>query len=166
MVTYGRPVDVGSGMDALWEELRYTAGHVEWLRIQIQDLEPDALTWGMTKRKQPAIEILDDDGDPVELSAMPEITETAGVHVLVKLYLDERRHKVDVAHKIVALGLDERRAQLEEDKGRLLAVGLQWLFVELGLSARKLELANQLAVAMLRALAAGQPPGTAVEVTR
>lgn len=165
MVTYGRPVEVESGSEALWEELRYTAGHVEWLRTKIQALDPSAITWGLSKRKSEgmaALDVEDDGAGGVDLEIVPaigvETTESAGVHALVKLYLEERKHKVDVAATIVKIGLDERRVRLEEEKGALLVVGLQWLFAELGLTTKKLELANQLAITMLRSLAAGRPP--------
>lgn len=164
MVTYGHPVDVESGSDSLWEELRYTAGHVEWLRLQIQALPPEAITWGVSKRKSEGVAALSVEAteEGVDLDLVPsvgvETTESAGVHALVKLYLEERKHKVEVAATIVKIGLDERRVRLEEEKGALLVVGLQWLFTELGLSAKKLELANQLAITMLRSLADGRPP--------
>jgi hypothetical protein len=162
VVTYGLPRDI-SPTEAILEEVRWTAGHVAWLRGIVQAIDPLALTWGVTKRKAPAADVMDEDGprDPadIELAALPEVTEEAGVNVWLKLYLEERRHLVDVAATAVRIGIEERRVRLEEEKGALLVVGLQWLFAELGLSTRKLELANRLAIDMLRALAAGQPPG-------
>lgn len=160
MVTYGRPVDT-NGIDALLEELRWTYGHVLWLRDQVAAIEPAALVWGMSKRKAEgsmAMEVLA--GGDVEMipTVGVEATEAAGVSVWVKLYLEERKHLLEVAKTCVGIGLDERRIRLEEAKGAALVAGLQWLFAELRLTTRQLERANGLAVAMLRGLAAGQAP--------
>lgn len=43
--TYGLPVDV-SPTEALLEEVRWTAGHVQWLRAWVQELEQSRLVWG------------------------------------------------------------------------------------------------------------------------
>src|SRR5438874_535830 len=48
--TYGLSIDV-SPTDALLEEVRWTAGHVAWLRARVQEVEQDALIWGRTKRE-------------------------------------------------------------------------------------------------------------------
>lgn len=152
VVTYGLPVDI-SPTEAILEEVRWTAGHVAWLRGIVQALDPKALTWGETKR-----------ADDVLLGQ--KATEEAAVNIWLKLYLEERRHLVDVAATAVRVGIEERRVRLEEEQGALLVAGLRWFIGELGLSARKLELANELAVRMLRSLAAGQPPAIEGEVVR
>ncbi len=159
VVTYGLPVDV-SPTEALLEEVRWTAGHVAWLRGVVQSIDRDALTWGVTKKKAPAAELLDDDGDPaeIEMSAVSEVTEQAGVNVWLRLYLEERKHLVEVAATAVRIGIEERRVRLAEDQGQLLVLGLRWLFDELGLKTRQLERAHELTGRMLTALAAGQLP--------
>lgn len=163
MVTYGRPVET-TGVDALLDELRWTFGHVVWLRDQVQALEPAVLVWGVTKRKSPAAELIDEDRDgprdpaEIELAALPEVTEAAGVTVWVKLYQEERKHLVDVAERCVRVGIDERKTRLAEQQGQLLVGGLQWLFAKLDLSERKAELANRLVLEMLRSLNAGTIP--------
>lgn len=50
--TYGLAVDV-SPADALLEEVRWTAGHVQWLRARVQELEQQPV-WGTTKTKTEA----------------------------------------------------------------------------------------------------------------
>src|SRR5690242_14754665 len=49
METYGRKADTNP-VDALLDEVRWTAGHVAWLRDRIRELEQDALTWGLTEK--------------------------------------------------------------------------------------------------------------------
>src|SRR5579862_2678389 len=44
VVTYGLPRDI-SPTDALLEEVRYTAGHVAWLRERVAELEQNDLVW-------------------------------------------------------------------------------------------------------------------------
>jgi hypothetical protein len=139
---------------------------VAWLRGIVQAIDPAALTWGLSKRQSEgvaALDVVDDGNGGINLDVIPsvgtETTEAAAVNIWLKLYLEERRHLVDVAATAVRIGIEERKVRVEEEKGALLVVGLQWLFAELGLTTRKLELANQLAITTLRALAAGQPPG-------
>jgi hypothetical protein len=130
MATYGLPVDVDA-TDALLDLMRWTAGHVEYCRQQIQALAPEALTWGVTRRKSAAAELLEEDRDgprdpaDIELQALPEVTEEAGVNVWVKLYLEERTKLADVATRIRSLGIEERRVRLAEDQGLLVARALE-----------------------------------------
>jgi hypothetical protein len=163
VVTYGRPIET-TGVDALLDELRWTFGHVVWLRDQVQSLDPGVLVWGLSKRKSAAAELIEEDRDgprdpdEIELAALPEVTETAGVSVWVKLYQEERKHLVDVAERCVRIGIDERKVRIAEQQGQLLVGGLQWLFGQLQLSERKAELANRLVLVMLRSLNAGHIP--------
>src|SRR5258708_9876430 len=47
--TYGQPVDKPVG-ELVLDEVRWTAGHVAWLREQVQALEVGALVWGDAER--------------------------------------------------------------------------------------------------------------------
>lgn len=49
VATYGLPRDIDPS-EALLDEVRWTAGHVSWLRDRIQELEQDALVWGVTEQ--------------------------------------------------------------------------------------------------------------------
>jgi hypothetical protein len=164
VVTYGRPIET-TGVDALLDELRWTFGHVVWLRGMVQQVEPDALVWGVSKRKSEgvaALEVANNEEGGVDLDLVPAVgverTEAAAVNVWVKLYQEERRHLVDVAERCVRVGIDERKVRMVEQQGQLLVGGLQWLFAKLQLSDRKAELANRLVLEMLRSLNAGQIP--------
>lgn len=45
-------VTLGSPSDALLEEVRWTAGHVQWLRAKVQELRDEqagSLVWGVTR---------------------------------------------------------------------------------------------------------------------
>jgi hypothetical protein len=160
MLTYGRPVDTNP-IDALLSELRWTFGHVIWLRDRVQALNPEVLVWGLTKRTAEAsvgLEI----SEVLGIDAVPTVevqkTEAAGVTVWVKLYLEERKHLVEVAATCARLNIDERKVRLAEQQGQLLVAGLQWFIARLELSAAKAELANQLAPEMFRLLDTGVVP--------
>ena len=81
--TYGLPFDI-SPSDALLEEVRYTAGHVRWLREQVQAIDPQALTWGM--REQAEKGATEFPGTDITYAAMPNIW--------LELYYRERKHLV------------------------------------------------------------------------
>lgn len=108
--TYGRPIDT-TPTEALLEEVRWTAGHVQWLRDRVRDLEQAAVTWGMTEQ--------------VEKSAgeFPGVdtTHAAAPNVWVDLYARERRHLLDVCKAAIQAGVEERRVRLAEQQGSLLA---------------------------------------------
>lgn len=131
VVTYGLPRDIAPG-DALLEEVHATAGHVAWLRDQIQALDPEALAWGITEQ--------------VEKSATEfpgtDITYAATVNAWLEQYRNawleqyrwERKHLVDVTKAAIATGIEERRVKLAEAQGALLNDVLRRIFARLSLS--------------------------------
>lgn len=122
--TFGLPKDV-SPQQALLDEVQWTAGHVEWLREQVQELETNELIWGLSKvEHKNATEF-----------AGTDIAESAHIHVLVELYQRERRHLVDVCRIAIAAGIEEQRVKLAERQGNILAAALGRLFDDLSLSA-------------------------------
>jgi hypothetical protein len=161
MVTYGKPVDTNP-IDALLNELKWTYGHVIWLRDKVQALDPDALVWGMTQRKSEgsmAMEL----SDIIGLDMVPTIgvtkTEAAGVSVLVKLYQEERTKLVDVAKTCASLNIDERRVRLAEKEVHLLVSAMKWYIWKLfGDAPDQVEIANSLAMEMFGYLNTGKVP--------
>jgi hypothetical protein len=124
--TYGRPADVDP-TDALLEEVRWTAGHVGWLRDRVRELEPDALVWGMTEQvDQHATEF---PGINTRRAAVP--------NVWLELYRAERKHLVDVCRVAIAAGIEERRVRLAERQGALIVQAIQGILGELGLTAEQ-----------------------------
>lgn len=49
VATYGLPVDI-SPTEALLEEVHWTAGHVQWLRARVQEVEQKNLTVGVAEQ--------------------------------------------------------------------------------------------------------------------
>jgi len=97
---------------ALLEELHRTAGLVEWLGQQVAALKQDELTWGTVRETHGAHQ---DEGEK------SRTVKQAGVHVMVKLWQEERRNFVVVARACIDAGIEERRVRLEEAAGQQLA---------------------------------------------
>lgn len=108
VATYGLPRDI-SPTDALLEEVRFTAGHVAWLRQRVSELAPDALTWGTR-------EVVDKQA--TEFTGT-DTTEAAAVNVWLELYYRERKHLVDVCKAAISVGIEERYVRLAEAQGQV-----------------------------------------------
>ena len=140
--TLGLAVDI-SPTEALLEEVRWTAGHVAWLRSRVQELaeEPThrrvsfdgededlletpgqrgALTWGTTKVKTGG----DDAGT----------TQEAKPSIWYELYARERTHLIKVCDAAIRAGVEERRVRLAEQQGDLLALAIRQILDAFGLS--------------------------------
>jgi hypothetical protein len=124
VVTYGLPRDI-SPTDALLEEVRYTAGHVAWLREKVAELEERDLVWGVTeKSKKKATEFPGTD-----------VTKAAKPNVWLQLYQSERKHLVDVTKAAISAGIEERRVKLAEAQGALLNGVIKRILARLDLTA-------------------------------
>jgi hypothetical protein len=123
VITYGLPRDI-SPTDALLEEVRYTAGHVAWLREKVAELEERDLVWGVTeKSKKKATEFPGTD-----------VTRAAKPNVWLQLYQAERKHLVDVTKAAISAGIEERRVKLAEQHGQLLNGVIKRILARLSLS--------------------------------
>lgn len=143
MATYGKPVVGLNPVDALLHEIEWTAGHIEWLRVQVQTLENDELTWGESQTMSA--------GDQVQ------IVRRAAPHILVQVYQQERRHLLECTAVAIKAGVEERRVRLAERYGATIADVFRRLLdaPELGLDTEKWVLGRQLAAGYLRALPGG-----------
>lgn len=156
VATLGLPVDI-SPTDALLEEVRWTAGHVQWLRGKVQELENGAtasgydaadqaakghpLVWGTTKEKTGG----DDYGT----------TEEAAPSVWYVLYAKERAHLVAVCQAAIKAGVEERRVRLAEQQGDLVATVIGRILDALGLTSEQQALVPVVVPRELRAIAGG-----------
>ena len=117
--TLGLPVDI-SPTEALLEEVRWTAGHVAWLRDRVQELQQGDMSWGTTKVKTGG----DDAGT----------TQEAKPSVWYELYTRERTHLIKVCDAAIRAGVEERRVRLAEQQGDLLALAIRQILDAFGLS--------------------------------
>lgn len=128
VVAFGLPRDV-SPTEALLEEVRWSAGHVAWLREQI----------ALYERREEIAEIITD----------PDM------RALLTLYADERDRLVRVAKTTLDAGVEERRVQLAESQGELVAGGIRRILAALNLTAEQEALVGVVVPRELRALAGG-----------
>lgn len=142
--TYGLPRDI-SPTDALLEEVRFTAGHVAWLRQRVSELAPDALTWGTR-------EVVDKQA--TEFTGT-DTTEAAAVNVWLELYYRERKHLVDVCKAAISVGIEERYVRLAEAQGAIVAEVIRRILSRLGLSDEQSALVPFVVPEELRRAAAG-----------
>lgn len=158
VATLGLPVDI-SPTEALLEEVRWTAGHVQWLRGRVQELdtvpvvhdvhgdpvepaEGHDLVWGTTKVKTGG----DDAGT----------TQEATPSVWYELYERERKHLVTVCAAALKAGVEERRVRLAEQQGELVATVIRRILDALDLTPAQQARVPEVVPAQLRALAGGQ----------
>lgn len=143
MVTLGLPRDVDP-TTALLEEVQVTAGHVAWLRGEVQRLSPEQLTWGTAQ---------------VETGTRPEgpvdvTTKKAQAPVIYDLYLRERKHLAEVSALALRAGVQERQIKLAEQQAVMLAGAVTRTLAGLGLTTAQHDLARELMSRELRQLAA------------
>lgn len=141
--TYGRQIDINP-VEALLEEIRWTAGHVAWLRERVQEVEQQALVWGRTTEV--------DKGSGEHPGT--DVTTAAVPNVWLDLYQRERKHLVDVCKAAIGAGIEERRVRLAEQQGDLIVAVLQNILAELMLTAEQQALVPAVASRHLRAIAA------------
>lgn len=143
VVTLGLPRDI-SPTEALLEEVRYTAGHVAWLRDKVRELEDADLVWGKTEEV---------DRGSGEFSGT-DITHAATPNMWLELYYRERQHLVAVTKAAIAAGIEERRVRLAEQQGALVAQVIRAILADLHLSDEQQAKVPEVVPRHLRALAA------------
>lgn len=126
VITYGLPRDI-SPTDALLEEVRYSAGHVAWLREKVAELEAKDLVWGVTEET---------DKSATEFAGT-DTTRAAAVNVWLDLYFRERKHLLDLTKTAITVGIEERRVKLAEAQGSLLNGVIRRILGRLSLSAEQ-----------------------------
>lgn len=167
VATLGLAVDV-SPAEALLEEVRWTAGHVAWLRARVQELEDRALLIRPGEGEDP-----EDIGALGKTSAHPLVwgqteyssktggedwgtrtVEKAAPSIWYELYTRERKHLVDVCTAALRAGVEERRVQLAEQQGHLLAQVIRAILHDLGLTTTQQQLVATVVPKHLRAIGA------------
>jgi hypothetical protein len=143
--TYGRKVDTDP-VEALLDEVRWTAGHVAWLRERVQEIEQGQLAWGKTKT------------EAHKATEFPgtNTTEQAVPNVWLVLYQQERKHLVDVCKAAIAAKIDERRVRLAEQQGEILIGVIQAILADLKLSPEQNSRVPEIVPRHLRLIADGQ----------
>lgn len=137
--TFGLPREIDP-RDALLEEVYRTAGAIDWLHAQVQELQRDEVTWGKTEET---------DKGSGEFTGI-DITHAAAVNVWVQLWQSERKHLVDVSKAAINAGIEERRVKLAEQQGALLAGVIKAVLGDLELTAEQAARAPRVVADRLR----------------
>lgn len=140
--TYGLPINV-SPVEALLDEVRWTAGHVAWLRARVQETEEQKLTVGVAEQ------VIDSEGGKtVKIKTAPS--------VWVQLYREERKHLVEVCAAALRAGIEERQIRLAERQGALIEGLIRAILADLGLSKRQQALVPTVVPTRIRQVIAGE----------
>jgi hypothetical protein len=122
---YGTDSSDTDPAEILLQEIRRTAGHIEWLRSQIQLSDPDTFVrslW-LVRRQSGYV-----NPNEIDLSAFSD----AGA-LWVDLYLQERRHLAAICRTALAAGIEERRVRLAERQAENLGRAVRGMLYDLGL---------------------------------
>ena len=141
--TYGLPRDI-SPTDALLEEVRYSAGHVAWLRAKVSELQSDDLVWGVTEEV---------DKQASEFAGT-DTTRSATANMWLELYHRERKHLLDLVKTAISVGIEERRVRLAEAQGSLMNEVMRRIFARLDLTPEQSSLLRVVVPEELRRAAA------------
>lgn len=143
--TLGLPEDV-SPTEALLSEIRWTAGHVNWLRERVQELEVlgKDLIYGTTST------VLT---HSPKFGTTEKTTEEFREHVWYTLYKQERDHLVKVSTAALRAGVEERRITLAEQQGLLVAQVIHRILDAIGLSPAQWTLVQDVVPRELRMMA-------------
>lgn len=157
--TLGLPLDI-SPTEALLEEVRWTAGHVQWLRAKVQELEDGALVWGTSRTETEggaALVIGLDRGGVSDVTSAPstKTVQTAGPSIWYDLYERERKHLVNVCAAALKAGVEERRVRLAEQQGDLVALVIRRILDDLHLTPEQAGRVSEIVPRHLRAIAGG-----------
>ena len=110
VVTYGARREIGH-LEAMVELLQFSAGHVVWLRDQIQAQDPQALIWGI------ADEVNKGSGEFPGI----DVRSAAAPSVWLNEYHRERRVLLDVSKELAKLELDWDAREAIRRQGAALA---------------------------------------------
>lgn len=119
---YGTPVDIDPGT-ALLQEVRRSAGIVQWLGEVIAEFTTDLDLSGGAREARDAVQTLGEQG--------------RAAAVWVDLYFRERRNLAQVAKLAPDAGVAERQIQLQEEQGRLMATAIQAILGDLNLTVEQ-----------------------------
>lgn len=124
---YGKDSKVSDPAEVLLAEIRRTAGHIEWLRDQIQFSDPKTFVkslW-LVRRQSGYI-------NPREID-MSHFSDAGALWV--DMYLQERRHLAAICRTALAAGIEERRVRLAERQAENLGKAIIGMLGDLGVDA-------------------------------
>jgi hypothetical protein len=85
-------------VEGLLEEIYWSKTHVNFLRQQVQEIEPNALVWGV-------VEVSDTSGENSSFTTK----EKAGLNQWLHLYNNERKVYGELCRNALAIGIEQRK---------------------------------------------------------
>lgn len=142
--SFGLPIDIDPHT-ALLQELKRTAGAVEWLGQIVSGLDERSIVWGVVEQVRQGS------------GQFPGVDSTVAARpsVWYELWSRERKHLTEVAKACVTAGIEERRIVLAETQGRMLAGVVQRVLDRLGLSEEQRQLVSVVVPEEFRAIESG-----------
>ncbi len=107
---------------ALLEEVHRAAGAIVWLEGKVNELDAQALIWGVTEERDSTGHM----GDSV--------TSSATYSKWYEMLGDERKRLVDASKACIAAGLMEREVQIAEKQGLMIAAVVRGILGKLNLT--------------------------------
>lgn len=105
-VLYGKPTTDTDPGEVLLDEIRRTAGHIQWLQENLANSDPEKFVRGLWLTKRQSGFIKETEIDTSDMSQ-------AGA-MWLELYITERRHLATICRTALAAGIEERRIRLAE----------------------------------------------------
>lgn len=146
----GLPVET-TAADALADGLARANGLVIWLIARLQELDPEALTWGTSQRRiRPGV--TGPQGQP-----LLDVIQQERMHELFRAWERAEARLTAIAAEMTRLGIDQRKVELDERSGELLAMVLDGALADLAsdwhLTREQQQLARPLIARHMRAIA-------------
>lgn len=130
--------------EALLHLISWKYGEVKWLRMRVQDLPADELTWGVAQTDVG----LGPDG-PID-----RVTEKASPSVWWALLRQAEDQLANYAERALRAGVEERRVRLAENQGNLVHAVMMAVFNRLSLTPEQWGIVQTVAPLELRRLSA------------
>jgi hypothetical protein len=122
---YGEPSTETDPGEILLKEIQRTAGHVEWLRLQLSNSDPDLFVRSLWLHARTSGWVAPKEIDMDDWSA-------AGA-LWVDLYLKERQHLASITRTALAAGIEERRVRLAERMADRISEAIRGMLYDLEL---------------------------------
>lgn len=134
-LTLGDPVEGSDPADVIAERIDARRGHVRWLLARVRALEPEALTWGLTKRKTAVDREIsrEADDDRKRFAGTDEgDTHEAKPHIWYALYNESARELERLCVEAIRAGIEERRVRVDERMADMWVRVIDGILVALG----------------------------------
>lgn len=122
---YGTPSTDTDPGEILLKEIQRTAGHIEWLRIQIQHSDPEMFVRSLWLHARQSGWIAPSEIDMDDWTA-------AGA-LWIEIYQNERKHLASICRTALAAGIEERRVRLAERMAERIGEAIRGMLYDLGL---------------------------------